>query len=276
MLFKRITASVPLLLLLLGLTAAPGLAEPQAAAAPRSAPAAQPRPDTLYQLSTLEALLAGVYDGQTTFGQLAARGDLGLGTFNALDGEMIAIDGRFYQVKVTGQVLAVHPTAKCPFANLAFFRPEKVITIKGPISLEDLKKRIDQELPSGNLFYAVRVTGRFAKVKVRSVPAQKRPYPPLVQAVKHQAVWELAEVDGDLVGFRFPPYVQGLNVTGYHLHFINAARDKGGHLLDGVIGKEVVVKVDILYSMDLDLPHSGDFLGTGLGKDTKAAVHAVE
>jgi hypothetical protein len=34
-----------------------------------------------------------------TFEALARHGDFGLGTFDALDGEMIAIDGTFYQIK---------------------------------------------------------------------------------------------------------------------------------------------------------------------------------
>ncbi len=53
--------------------------------------------DTLYQVSTLSALLEGVYDGETTFAELKPHGDFGIGTFNALDGEMICVDGHTYQ-----------------------------------------------------------------------------------------------------------------------------------------------------------------------------------
>lgn len=45
------------------------------------------------------------------------------------------------------------------------------------------------------------MTGRFAAVKARSVPAQKPPYPPLLDVVKHQAVFDWTQVDGELVGF---------------------------------------------------------------------------
>jgi len=63
-------------------------------------------PGRLFQTSTLQALMAGVYDGDLTFQALARHGDFGLGTFEALDGEMIALDGAFYQIKVTA---ASHP-----------------------------------------------------------------------------------------------------------------------------------------------------------------------
>src|SRR3712207_8423939 len=54
---------------------------------------------TLFQTSTIEALLDGNYEGDVTFAELEDRGDFGLGTFDALDGEMIALDGDFYQVR---------------------------------------------------------------------------------------------------------------------------------------------------------------------------------
>ena len=233
------------------------------------------QPDVLYQYSTLETLLAGVYDGQATFAHLAKRGDLGLGTFNALDGEMVAVDGKFYQVRSDGKITQAAPSQKTPFANLVFFRPERSIKINKPLAVAALQAMIDKNLPSKNLFYAFRITGLFGRVKVRSVPAQKPPYPPLTQVVKHQSVWNYKNIDGTVVGFRFPPYVKGLNVTGYHLHFLDKTRKKGGHLLDGAAAK-VVVEIDYLYAMDLELPKQGAFLKTRLGKDTAKAVHKVE
>ena len=57
----------------------------------------------LFQASTIGALLDGSYDGDLTFAELAERGDLGLGTLNGLDGEMIAIDGEFLRADVDGR-----------------------------------------------------------------------------------------------------------------------------------------------------------------------------
>ena len=34
-----------------------------------------------------------------------------------------------------------------------------------------------------------------------------------------------------MLGFRFPDYVEGIEVSGYHLHFITADRSRGGHVL---------------------------------------------
>ena len=49
--------------------------------------------ELLTQYSTIPALLAGLYDGEWSCAEVLARGDLGLGTFDQLDGEMIVLGG---------------------------------------------------------------------------------------------------------------------------------------------------------------------------------------
>jgi len=64
-----------------------------------------PKSNTLFQTSTISALLEGVYDGETTYKALKQYGDFGLGTFDGLDGEMIGLEGKFYQVKADGLLI---------------------------------------------------------------------------------------------------------------------------------------------------------------------------
>ncbi len=242
----------------------------------RSALAAPaPVPGTLYQLSTIDALLAGVYDGQTTLAQLAGRGDLGLGTYNALDGEMIVLEGVFYRVSSDGVVHRMPPSAKTPFANLTFFHPDQVIQLRGEIDYPRLQALVDKALPSPNLFYALRIRARFQRVKARSVPRQHRPYPPLVEVVKHQGVFPLANIRGTMLGFRCPAYVKGINVTGYHLHFLSDDRQQGGHVL-GFAVKDPVVEVSYLHRLVLELPRQGRFAHSALDRDRGRELDKVE
>jgi len=83
--------------------------------------------DLLFQTSTIDALLEGVYDGDITFGELKKYGDFGLGTFNGLDGEMLELDGRAYQIKTDGVAYAVNDSMKTPFAVVTFFEPDETI-----------------------------------------------------------------------------------------------------------------------------------------------------
>lgn len=236
---------------------------------------AQGQPQRLYQYSTLDALLEGVYDGQLSMAALLKHGDIGLGTVNALDGEMVVVDGAAYQVRYSGKVERLPGDAKTPFAQVAAFAPEKTLRLSGPLDMAGLQAAIDKAIPSPNLFYAIRVTGHFAQVTARSVPRQSRPYPRLVEVIKHQAVFNFKDVTGDIVGFRSPPYAKGIGAPGYHLHFLRADRQAGGHLL-AVDLQDVIVQIDTLPGMTIDLPTAGDFLSVGLTKDNSADLHKVE
>src|SRR5215210_4372892 len=93
---------------------------------------------TLFQTSTVDALLEGKYDGDVSFAELEARGDFGLGTLDALDGEMICLDGNFYQIKSDGRAYPVDGRARTPFAVVTVFEPDMSETLSTPMSFEAL------------------------------------------------------------------------------------------------------------------------------------------
>lgn len=186
---------------------------------------------TLFQTSTVDALLEGKYDGDMSFAELKDLGDFGLGTLDALDGEMIALDGEFFQVRADGRAYEISGTSKTPFAVVTFFEPDVSRVLSAPTDFAALRAILDALL-GGDACHAVRVDGQFGYVRTRSVPPQKKPYPPLAEVVQNQPTFEFADVSGSLVGFRFPGYSQGLNIAGYHLHFIDSDRSLGGHVLD--------------------------------------------
>ena len=228
----------------------------------------------LYQFSTLSALMEGVYDGGQDYGDLLRHGDFGLGTFAALDGEMVALDGRFYQVKADGQAYPVPETARTPFAMVTFFRAGKTVRLDKPLSLRQLEDYLDGLLPSPNLPYAVRIEGAFSYIKTRSVPRQTKPYPRLAEAVRGQTVFEFHKVQGTIVGFRIPGYLNGVNMAGYHFHFITGDRRAGGHLLDCQM-EQAEISLSQITRFYLRLPKTGDFLRTDLtGKGHKEAEQA--
>lgn len=208
---------------------------------------------TLFQTSTIEALLEGNYEGDVTFDELGDRGDFGLGTFDALDGEMVALDGAFYQVKADGRAYPVDGAARTPFAVVTFFEPGPPEMVEGPLDLDGLCALVDGLVGGTGGCCAVRVDGRFGHVKTRSVPRQRRPYPPLVEVVGGQTTFEISDVRGSLVGFRFPDYTGGLNVPGYHFHFVTQDRTAGGHVLAlELLGGEL--RIDQEADLHLELP----------------------
>ncbi len=231
--------------------------------------------DTLFQTSTISALMQGVYDGTMTFKDLGAHGDFGLGTVQALDGEMVGLDGQFYQVKSNGIASRVSDSMKTPFAEVAFFKPEETVTLNGTSNQTELQSRLDGSLATKNIFYGIRIDGTFDYVKTRSVPMQSKPYPPLSEAVKAQKIFEFHNIKGTIVGFRCPDYVNGVNVPGYHLHFITLDRSAGGHLLDLNL-ENASVRVDSLSEFQMALPDNEEFYQADLTEDQQEALTKVE
>ena len=182
-------------------------------------------PHVLFQASTIGALLDGAYDGDVTIAELAEHGDLGLGTLNALDGEMIVLDGRFYRADIDGLVEELDPNARTPFAALVWFEPSLERVLDRPLSHDRLLAELDTVAADDEASCALRIEGEFERVRARSVPRELPPYRPLAEVVADQHVFELTEVEGTLVGFRFPQYADGIEVGGYHLHFLTADRD---------------------------------------------------
>jgi acetolactate decarboxylase len=237
---------------------------------------AEREPHVLFQASTIGALLEGAYDGDLSFAELAEHGDLGLGTLNDLDGEMIALDGRFYRADVDGIVGEVDGAAQTPFAVVTQFEPEIDLEIEGQLEHAQLLARLDELIPADASTCAIRVDGRFELVRARSVPRQSPPFRPLTEVVLEQHVFELADVEGTLLGFRFPDYAEGIEVSGYHLHFVSDDRSRGGHVLASRSAGPLRLRLDFSNDLHVELPPGIELADPGLAAETHAAVERVE
>jgi len=209
--------------------------------------------DVLYQVSTISALLGGNLDGEVSFQQLGGHGNFGLGTFDALDGEMIELRHQFFQVSADGAVHKVKPSAKTPFAMVTFFEPDQSIGSAQSMDYKQLQTFIEDKLESKNIFYAIEIKGRFKNIKVRSVHKQTPPYPGLNQAVKNQAVFEYKDISGTMVGFYCPQLASGVNSPGFHFHFLSDDLNKGGHVLD-LSSASIKIFIDPADNLFLALP----------------------
>jgi acetolactate decarboxylase len=232
--------------------------------------------NTVFQTSTIDALLAGVYDGDMSCRKLLTHGDFGIGTFDHLDGEMVILNGNIYQIKSDGKVYRPDLYSNTPFATVCKFTVDRAFSLDLGTDYKMLEHLINQHAPNQNLFYAIKITGKFSQMKTRSVPRQKKPYPSLKKVTSNQPEFNMKNISGTIVGFRCPPYVKGINVPGYHLHFISDDRTQGGHILSF---KALTAKCEIgvLNNYFLTLPiNAKDFAETDLSKDRSKDLKAVE
>lgn len=236
---------------------------------------AEENDDFVFQTSTINALVQGVYDGELTFGDLKAEGDFGLGTFNHLDGEMVGLDGNFYQVKSDGTVHLVPNTMNTPFAAVTFFESDKSLNTNKPLTCEQLEEYLVSVFPTRNILYGIKVNGNFSYIKTRSVPRQEKPYPPLTEVVKNESIFEFKDVKGTMVGFWLPEYLKNINTTGFHFHFITEDRKSGGHLLECKVDN-AGIEIDHIRDIKVSLPDTHAFNNADLNKTVSGDVKKVE
>jgi len=231
--------------------------------------------NVVFQNAPIQALLAGCYGGTMSVQDLGKHGDFGIGTLDALDGEMIVLDHAFYQIQPDGKARRLNGADMSPFATVIFFEAGQELSLQRTMSFKDLETFLDAKLPSGNLIYAIKVEGTFSFVKVRSAVRQNKPYAVLSEAISGQKVFELKDQEGTLVGFRFPPYTEGINVPGYHFHFLSKDRTVGGHVMDLRVEK-ARVQIDKSGRFSLELPASEEFLKFQFHADVREAIRKAE
>lgn len=225
------------------------------------APAAAVDRDVVIQSAPFIGLQNGDFDGAVTCGQIRKYGDVGLGTFNDLDGEMVILDGKVYQVKSDGDVYVVEDNILTPFVEVTFFEPDISLQINKVSDIAQLQKFLDEKLPTENTLYAIKIDGVFQYVKTMSVPKQDKPYPTLADAVKNQSEFEFNNIAGTMIGLRSPDYMGSMGVPGYHFHFLNADRKAGGHVLDCTL-ENLTAAVDSTNQFSLVIPDDKDFRDT--------------
>lgn len=242
--------------------------------------AIEKKADNLYQVSLLNGLMQGDYDGSVSIGELLKHGDTGLGTFNKLDGEMIVIDGAVYKAKSDGTVEKQPADELTPFAAVGFMDADYNLDgLNGITNLNDLKTKLDDYVKTKaadkNAFYMVKISGDFNLAHVRSVPMQEKPYRPLNVISDEQKEFVYNNVKGTIVALYCPDYMAGINLPTWHFHFISDDKTKGGHLLDINI-KNATGTMDKMEDYNLVLPSSKTFADMDLAKDLSKETAKTE
>jgi acetolactate decarboxylase len=232
-------------------------------------------PSVLYIYSTIDALLAGTYDGDLTIRELAVKGDFGIGTYSRLDGEMLALDGVFYHARADGSVTVADPKETTPLAYVTRFHPVHSFSSRAALSMPELEAWMDNCLQNPNLFYAIRIDGTFRDLSVRALAPQNKPYKPLAEIVHTQSIHDYPTIRGTLIGIRSPAFSKGISVPGYHWHFLSEERRRGGHVLKMTM-IEGRAKAEVIAKVDLELPRSEAFAKADQSKDRSGETKLVE
>ena len=234
--------------------------------------------ETITQVALLQSLLQGDYYGSVSIGDLKKHGDIGIGTFDKLNGELIMVDGTLYRAKGDGSVDVPADSETIPFSNVTFFDADETQEIKDVASFKDLEAILNERVAKSgpNAFCFARLDGTFSKMSVRSEYAQKEPYQPLVEVLKtDQTFFDYDNVEGTVVALYCPDYMKELNNAGWHLHFISKDGTKGGHVLDLAVAN-ATLGMDHTDNFEMMLPNEPFFNAIDFKKDRSAEVKSAE
>ena len=223
--------------------------------------------NTFYQYNIWWGFVNKVFDGDLSVSELKKKGDIGLGSYTKLDGELIMLDGISYRVKEDGKVSVANDTDLIVYVDAAFFEPEFSFQINEASGYDSLREIINSKLPSPNQFYSIKVKGKFSYMQCGGLRRQEKPYTDgLDVLIPSRPVFEKTGIEGTMVGFYCPDFIGNINVAGYHFHFISEDKQFGGHAMSFEID-EVNVEVDPLLEYHFEVPSSEDFLNVSLDKE---------
>jgi len=149
--------------------------------------------------------------------------------------------------------------ALVPFTVVKFFQPDFVVETGTFTDYPALKKLVEKQFSSPNYIYALKVTGTFTRIKCGSAEKQELPYEKtLSEAIANRPVFESENIQGTLVGFWFPEYVGGVNIPGFHLHFISTDETKAGHVLE-FEAANLKIEIDQSSGLEFDFPETEAF-----------------
>jgi len=230
--------------------------------------------DAVYQVSTSGAIFDGVFEGFVTIADLRRHGDLGIGTFDAIDGELVMVDGHCYQARSDGSVRIAPDDLMTPFASVCWHRPDAIVELAGPIDWAGLERILDGRRESANATVSIRIDGAFSRLHLRAA-CRTESGVDLATATSTQAEFVHEDVLGTLVGFWTPQFAQAISIPGYHVHFISDDRSIGGHLLD-LQARDLRIELNWTNDLRLAMPSHGSFMTADLAAPDEATVHAVE
>lgn len=232
---------------------------------------------TLVQASTLNALMLGNFDRTVSVREFLHLADTGIGTYTGLDGEAIFEGGVAYKAAADGSVVVMGPDEGVAFGTVARFDesvPEFELT--GIADIEALKKALAPYVAGNqNVFYMIKANGLFRTMHVRSCFACEKPYPTLSEVAKNQREFHFENTRGSVIAVWCPAYVNGINLPGWHFHYLSGDKTQGGHIL-GLSADSMHVRLNRIERFDLTLPQNPEFAARDLCEDLSAKTAAVE
>ncbi len=237
------------------------------------------RTNKIFQVSTLQALSLGYTRAVIPVSEFIRHGNMGLGTFEGVNGEMIVIDGQCFQADKHGNVCPAAPDTGVPFAVIADCSGGKKLQLGPCASIDDLKDLLDHVVDDAfelNSMHLVRIDGLFKTISARSESGIMTHHVELKDILAgRQEDFVFTHTQGSLIALRFPDYMDGINAAGWHLHYISDDRARGGHVFD-LSFEKADASVETISQIELQMPTGPMFDTYDMKNASQDDIRSVE
>lgn len=230
-------------------------------------------PNDIFQFSTASALMAGLAHNGPSCGQLPGYGSHGIGTFGRMNGELLFLDGKPWQMLPSGKVQSAPPETSLPFVQVTKFIPEfeaRTPRLKKN-GLLDLFEKAGPGAGGKNSFVPFVVKGQFKSLHLRIAGPQQHPDQDLAEVAANAKKWTLEGVKGTMFGIVSPEWMQGVSIGGVHCHFMTEPEQgkdaEGGHVLDFETGDEADLQWSVTGRYHLGFPRDEQWESLDLTAD---------
>lgn len=225
--------------------------------------------DTSYQFGTIDFMVRGLITGTATVADVKKVGNMGVGTFDYVDGEMMVLNGQVWRFQSDGSMTEAADNLKSPFANVTTFIPNITTNLAGGLNYAAFRPAADASLNDLDLVWAVTVHGTFDTMTTRAPPPGvcNPTCPGLLAILASQLLFTRTQVAGTMVGFRYPLVygkplsaavnAGGLQTDGWHFHFLSDDHTYGGHVINFSTGADTVMRADDKREFHLMQPGAG-------------------
>lgn len=229
----------------------------------------QKQVNTFYQYNTWSAFVNKVFKGDVTVKDLKKKGNVALGSYDLLDGELIMVDNVAYRVREDGTVTVANNSDTIIYADAAFFNADSpIFQTSNGVDFDGMRAKINEKLPSSNYFYAIKVTGQFESIKCGGLRKQSPPFEEgLDVLIPARPIFNGENISGTMIGFYCPEMIGNINVAGYHFHFISDDKTLGGHVMEFKSKGGLTIQLDRLHQYEFRLPQTADYDSVRLNKE---------
>ena len=214
---------------------------------------------TVFQVSTMNALAQGYTKSVITVKELLRHGEIGLGTFEDLNGEMIVVDGICYQAQDDGSAYVSDQDMGVPFAAVGILDDPVCFDLTDIADAASLKKKLSIKVEEGfglNSVHIARIEGTFEKICASSESPFRSHHVELQEILRdRQEVFSFGDISGTLVCIYFPDYLDSINASGWQFHFLSSDKRSGGQVFDlklaaGRCSLEKMDRIEIQFPKD--------------------------